>query len=386
MRLAFVTSHPIQYQAPLFRELAGRPGVDFTALFCTDHGVRPTLDREFGRVIQWNTPLLEGYRHRFLPNVSPRPAVTSLGQLNPELLHLIRRGEFDAVVLHGYAVLTTFLAPLWPRTRTRLLLRVESHLLEPRPWWKRAIKQPLLRGLFRRIDHFLPIGAMNREYLRSFGVQDRTMTLAPYTVDNDFFARGSELCRVDRAAVRRRFELPVDRPVFLFAAKLIEKKRPLDLVRALARAGLQGRATVAYVGDGALGEALTRETDALGLRSSVVRLGFRNQTEMPEIYGCADALVLPSDIEPWGLAVNEAMASGTPAIVTDVVGCGPDLVRDPECIYRPGDVDALARALTRAVDDPAWLARLRASAVDRIARWGIPQTADGILAGARKAA
>jgi glycosyltransferase involved in cell wall biosynthesis len=385
VKLAFVASHPIQYQAPLFRELSRRPGVDFQALFLHDHGVKPSLDPQFGRVFSWDIPLLEGYEHRFLTNVALRPGVSPFGQVNPELLSSLWAGEFDAVIVHGYNVISTMGAAVSPRRRTRVLLRGENHRLEPRSLVKRAIKQIVLRAVFSRVDHFLPIGSLSREYFRAFGVVDSRMTIAPYSVDNDFFTERSQPAREHGGEVRARYGLPEGIPLFLFAAKLLPKKRPLDLVRAFAEARLGGRAGVVYVGDGELSAALAVETERLGLRESVFRLGFRNQKEMPLLYGACDALVLPSDIEPWGLAVNEAMACGAAPIVSNVVGAARDLIRDPECIFPAGDVPRLAQILARVVNEPHWLARLRSDAAVRIREWTIRHTADGCLAGARAA-
>jgi glycosyltransferase involved in cell wall biosynthesis len=356
--------------------------VDFRALFLHDHGVKPSLDPQFGRVFSWDVPILDGYEHCFLANVARRPGFSPFGQVNPELLSLLWAGEYDAMILHGYNVVSTMGAAVCPRRRTRVLMRGENHRLEPRSLGKRAIKQVILRAVFSRVDHFLPIGSLNREYFRAYGVADSRMTVAPYSVDNEFFAERSRAAREHQGDVRARFGLPEGIPLFLFAAKLLPKKRPLDLVRAFAEARLSGRAGVVYVGDGELAGALTAETERLGLGASVFRLGFRNQSEMPLLYGACDALVLPSEIEPWGLAVNEAMACGAAPIVSHVVGSAQDLVGDPGCVFPPGDVACLARILAKVVDEPRWLERLKIDAAERIKEWSIPQTADGCLAGA----
>ena len=67
VKLAAIFSHPIQYFAPLLRELAARPEVDLTVYFCGQRGTVPVLDPDFMQDVVWDVPLLEGYRHRFLP-------------------------------------------------------------------------------------------------------------------------------------------------------------------------------------------------------------------------------------------------------------------------------------------------------------------------------
>jgi glycosyltransferase involved in cell wall biosynthesis len=381
MHIAFLTSHAIQYQAPLFRLLAKRPGVRLTALFCHRHGLQPSYDVQFGKVIQWDIPLLEGYEHRFLPNVSPRNKVSPLGLINPEIVRLLVKGEFDALIVHGYTTVTTLMGLVGPRRRTRVLLRGESNLLPFRSLAKRAMKQVALRTVFSRVDHFLPIGSLNAAYYRAYGVLPERMTLAPYSVDNAFFTSRSAGSRRDPVGTRRRLGLPEHGPIFLFAAKLISKKRPLDAVHAFARARRSGPATLAYVGDGELAGELRSEIDRLGVGSDVHLLGFRNQSELPDIYGASDVLVLPSDDEPWGLVVNEAMACGMAAVVSDQVGAAPDLITERSCVFPATDIETLAAILRRIIEDPGCLADMKAAASRRIESWGLEETANGVIRG-----
>jgi glycosyltransferase involved in cell wall biosynthesis len=381
MRLAIVSSHPIQYQVPLFRALAARRGVDLEVLFCHDHGAHaPAIDPGFGVPVRWDVPLLEGYRHRFLRNVAPRPKVSFSGLVNPELVSIVGSDRYDAVLIHGYASVSNLLALATPRRgRTRLLMRGESHLRDPRSAATQRAKQVVLPALFRRVDHFLAIGTLNRQYYEHYGVPREKITLAPYTVDNAFFASQSE---PDRAATRARYHLPTDVPLFLFCAKLIPKKRPLDAVRAFAQARRAAPCALVMVGDGVLMPEVRREVAALGLERDVHLLGFRNQRELPSIYAACDALVLPSDCEPWGLVVNEAMVCGLAIAVSETVGSSVDLVT-PEngAVFPVGDVAALARILTTWAQDREELARRGAASRTRIQAWGIEQTADGVLAG-----
>jgi glycosyltransferase involved in cell wall biosynthesis len=385
MRLAVLSTHPIQYQAPLFRELAVRDGVDFTALFCHDHGVAPSLDPEFGKIIRYDVPLLEDYQSRFPRNISPRPSVRPAGMLNPEIALALSRGRYDALVVHGYNYLTSLLALLGPRRHTRVLLRGESHLSPRRPGFVRAVKRATLPILFRRVDHFLAIGSLNREYYRAYGVPEDRITVAPYSVDNRYFAERAATARQDSLRTRQRLCLPQRKVLFVVAAKLIEKKRPFDALNAFARVRRSGAdCGMVYVGDGHDREKLEREIAVLGLGDDVSVLGFRNQSQLPELYGCCDVLILASGNEPWGLVVNEGLACGLMAIVSNHVGAGPDLV-DPSCIFPAGDIAALATAMLRAATDSDWLRSRRLEAERRMTSWDISHTADGFLSGARQA-
>ena len=381
MKIAVLSTHPIQYQAPLLRALSAQPGVRLTALFGHDHGIRPSFDPQFGRVIQFDSPLLGGYEHRFLRNVSRRPGLSFGGIVNPEVGALLLRGEYDVLVVHGYAFATGLLAVAGPRRRTRVLLRGDSQLRPRRSLAKRVAKQVVLRGIFSRVDHFLTAGTVNAAFYAAYGVPEDRMTLAPYSVDDEYFATRAEAARNDPTAARTALGLPAGIPIFLFSGKLLHNKRPLDLLHAFAAVRAEVPCALVYVGDGAFASALDAEIARLRLGAAVWRLGFRNQSELPRIYGATDVLVLPSDQESWGLVVNEAQACGMATIVSDYVGAAPDLV-DPSCVFPVRDVAQLALLMRRLAADPTELTRAKAEASRRIARWGIAETVRGFLDGA----
>ena len=380
MHIAVLTSHPIQYQAPLFRALARRPGVQLTALFCHDHGIQPSHDPDFGQSIQFDTPLLEGYDYRFLPNLAPHPSIGLTGMLNPAVVSALLSGEFDVLIVHGYTSPTAVLALAGPRRRTRVLFRGESNLMLERSPVRRAAKQVFLRALFSRVDHFLSIGTLNTDYLEHYGVHRPRITVAPYSVDNDYFMEHSAAARADPALARRQLGIPTDGVVFVASGKLIPRKRPLDLLHAFARSEAGTNSTLVYVGDGVLRNKVEQTARSLRLGGRVVVLGFRNQSELPAIYGAGDALVLTSEHETWGLVVNEGMAAGLAPVVSNHVGAGPDLVpRDWR--YPCGDVGTLALLLGRLAGSPEVLAEAKRQASLKIANWGIDECVDGILKG-----
>jgi glycosyltransferase involved in cell wall biosynthesis len=212
------------------------------------------------------------------------------------------------------------------------------------------IRRRLYHAAFDRVQAFLAIGSRNRDYYRSFGVPDEKLYWAPYAVDNDWFALGESEREAARARVRSRLGVGPDTVVFASSAKLIARKRPVDLVDAVVTLRCRGADVHAlFIGDGEERAAIERRAIALGIGDAITIAGFVNQRELPDWYAAADALVLPSDSrETWGLVVNEAMASGLPVVVSDAAGCSVDLVRDGEngFTYACGDVAALADRLT----------------------------------------
>jgi len=384
LRLASLVSHPIQYQAPLFRALARHPDVDFTAVFLSTHGVQPTLDPGFGQVIAFDVPLVEGYRSLFVPNRAPHPHTQRFfGALNPGLAALLARERFDALWVHGYAQLSNWIGFATAAVlRLPFLIRGDSQLLVQRPLPVRGLRRLVLAKLFRAASAVLYIGQQNRRFYEWFGVPADKLFFAPYGVDNAYFGERARAARTNgrREALRARIGAGPDDVVLLVVGKLMGFKRPLDVVRAMAQ--LHRRAVAVFVGDGELRAELERALSASGVRGVVT--GFVNQSDLPEWYAAGDVAVLASDFEKWGLVVNEAMACGLPIVASDLVGCVPDLVRQGEsgAVFRARDGGALAEALRPLIEQPGLRAKLADGARRLIGRYDVSAAADGIVAAA----
>jgi glycosyltransferase involved in cell wall biosynthesis len=383
LRLAHLVSHPIQYLAPLYREIASRPEVDLTVYFYSDVTSREFHDSGFGRPVAWDTPLLDGYDARFLPSAT-RTGIAGpfIRRPNLDIVREIAAGGYDALWVHGYAHLTTWLAVAAARARgMRVLIRDEQTLLHGRAPHKRALKEIALRALYSQA-HGLYIGEQNRAYFRHYGMPDERLHPARYCVDNAFFrAKAAELAP-RRAEVRASFGIKGDAPVVLFAGKLIEKKQPLLLVEAFAQVRAAQPCSLLIAGDGPLRADAEARVARLGV-PDVHFAGFLNQSELPAAYAAADVFVLPSQLhETWGLVVNEAMNFALPVVVSDKVGCGADLVEPGRngFVVPHRDVSALAGAIARLVGDAGMRADFGARSRAMVERYSIEHAADGIVA------
>ena len=375
-RLGIVVTHPIQYQVPLFRHLAARSSVEPLVFFLSEHGLAESFDPGFGRAVKYDVPLLGGYDHRMVRNRSPKPAVgTPWGVFNPSLPALIRRSHIDALLVHGYSNMSHWLAYATAvSSGIPYLLRGES-----RPdkggvhSAKMMAKRALLRPLVRHAGACLAIGEENRKFYSSYGAQSDRIFFAPYSVDTERFSEAGAVGRAHRTSMLGSLGLEPEIPLVLFAAKLVSWKRPIDVVMAMDQ--LDHPANLIVIGDGPRRHDMEQLTSG---RPWMRTLGFVNQGEIAEWYGAADLYVLPSSREPWGLAVNEAMAAGAVPIVSDTVGCAPDLVtRDVGWVHATGDSGALARAIAEGCQ-PGALTERRAAAQRRSAEYGIAATAYGI--------
>ncbi len=356
--LAIITSHPIQYQAPLWRALAADGRVPCAVWFLTPHAVQPTPDREFGRTFAWDVDLLSGYPHRFLA-VQPGWRLDRFNgvRLQRDWETELRESKVTALWVEGWRFRTLWQAvaaahrlgiPVW--------LRGESHDLAPEPWIRGLFKRAALGWLFRRVNIFLSIGTANRRFYRHHGMPESRLFAAPYCVDNDRFASAARELAPRRSKLRHQWGIPEDAYCVLYCGKQIPKKRPLDLLAAARLAPrLAGRPIhLLFAGDGELAGVLRAEL-AKDQAPSATLAGFLNQTEIPAAMVAADCLVLPSDYgETWGLVVNEALASGLPAVISDRCGCAEDLAlpQGPAHVYACGNAAALAHSLQQVAARP----------------------------------
>jgi glycosyltransferase involved in cell wall biosynthesis len=381
-RVAYLVSHPIQYQVPLLQRLAAHPDIGLHVYYMDDQGTQRRLDPEFGVSFRWDIPLLDGYTWHSLRNRSPWATSDHfLRFIHPEVIAILRRERYDALIVHGYAHATEWMAfaGAWA-SHTPLFLRGESTLLGKRSVWRSLVKRLLLGGMLRRITGALAIGTLNRAFYKSYGVPESRIFSVPYAVDNHRFQTEADRLRGSRSSLRDALGWPQDVPVILYAGKLIPKKRPDDLLEAYARISADHPAALVFLGDGSERDRLIRDAQLRGLKWVFVT-GFVNQTEIVRYYAAADMLVLPSGHEPWGLALNEGMCVGLPVIASDAVGAAPDLVRQAEngFLYPVGDIDALTRALGTLLADPARRRRMGDRSREIVAAFSYEADLRGIL-------
>jgi glycosyltransferase involved in cell wall biosynthesis len=314
VRLAYVVSHPIQYQAPLLRRIALEPDIDLTVLYGSDFSVRSYKDEGFGVNVAWDTPLLEGYKSEFLPRLRDTGGV---GPLSPIKLFA---------------------------------------------------KQMFLHDLRHLIAATLPIGTANAAYWRHYFGRDFPQFLLPYAVDNDYFARRAEEAATTEPALRAELNLQPGRPIILFASKLQTRKHADHLIEACSalRGKLASDPYLVIVGDGEERANLEAQVASLGL-TGVRFAGFQNQSVLPRYFRLADVFVLPSRHEPWGLIVNEGAGP-------DLVANNPNnQAHPPGLIYPVGDIPALTHALARVLASPEKAAAMGQAARQRMSTWSFEQ-------------
>jgi glycosyltransferase involved in cell wall biosynthesis len=383
MRLAFLSTHPIQYHSAWFRALAAYPGLDLCVYYC--HQATPSEQAGAGFSVEfdWDVPLLEGYPYTFLKNVADSPGHDRFSGFDtPEIKGIIRRREYDAVLVNGWHYKSAWQA-IWAcwSSKVKVMVRGDSHLHTPRGVAKRAVKSFTYRRFIPRFDACLAAGQWSREYFLHYGARPERIFLVPHAIDSGRFRIEAESLEQRRSELRGEKDLDKNAIIFAFSGKFIPKKRPMDFVWAIEQAVRRNpRIQGLMVGDGplhAVCENLVRE-----LKVPIRFTGFLNQSQITKAYVASDALVLPSDGgETWGLVVNEAMACARPCIVSDRVGCGPDLVIPQETgsIFPLGDVDALANSILELAGNPERMISMGLEAQSRLRNYSIETAVDGII-------
>jgi glycosyltransferase involved in cell wall biosynthesis len=382
IRVAFINTHPIQYFAPLYADLNRAEDFSVTALYLSDFSMRGATDHGFGHIVKWDLDLLSGYEARFVRGAERRGEPAGFfSVVAPQLWHEVRRSAFDALVVHGHTPAATLVATAAAKiTRIPTFLRCETHLGMRRSPLKNLLRRPLIGTYYRRLDGVLAIGSANREFYRAIGVADRRIFDMPYTVDNDRFMTGARLADGERKELRAGFGVNDERPIVLYAAKFQRRKRPDDLLRAIARLNREGIVFhLVMVGSGEMETELRALAQHLGL-SNLHFAGFVNQVALPRVYAACDVFVLPSENEPWGLAINEAMCAGLPIVASSEIGCVPDLVHDGRNgrTFAAGDVCGLADVLCPMLGDLELRQRMGAASRDIIAPWSYAECRDGL--------
>ena len=350
MRLAIIASHPVQYYTPIYRALAQR--LEVMVLYGHQATRMDQAEAGFGVGFEWDVDLLGGYPHRFLHNVAKEPSLGRFRGVDTPDVGAYLEGA-DAVLLMGWN-LKCFHQALWAAKRRgiKVIVRGDSQLTSMRATWKRLAKEIVYPLFLRSFDAALVVGERNRAYWRHYGYPQRRLFWAPHCVDQPWFA--AHAAAPAGAQLRARLGIAPPTRLVLFAGKLVDFKRPLDVITAVAGLRQAGEVPeVMVAGTGPVAGALKARADELGV--PVHLLGFCNQSQMPAVYAAANLLVLPSDgRETWGLVANEALACGCPILVSEEAGCAPDMVAvlGEEVSFRCGDIADLAAHIGAALARP----------------------------------
>lgn len=353
--LCIAATHPIQYQAPLFRLLSQAYSLPVHVIYGSDFSVQGYFDQEFRTQLAWDVDLTGGYSHEFLAR-SQSGGATNYDAVKPDgLKAAIAACQPKVVMALGYAHPFDRAALAAARAlKIPSLLRAETNdLVRTRSWLKASARDLWLRRLYRSIQGFLYIGTHSKSHYQRLGVPSSKLWFSPYGVDPSPFELSVEALSRHRQAERALQGWSEHDVVLICSGKLFAKKGQDLLLHAAAHLPrtLQERVVIALLGEG---EARA-ELSATAERIKPVRVhfyGFKNQRALTPAFAAADIAVQPSRAgETWGLVLNEALLHGLPVIASTLVGSAVDLVRPGESgLIVPADnAVALAQAIEREI-------------------------------------
>jgi glycosyltransferase involved in cell wall biosynthesis len=381
-RLAFVVSHPIQYYAPLYQRLSARGDIQLKVFFTWHDGRQEVVDPGFGRPVQWDVPLTAGYDYELVANQSRRPGTDHFfGLQNRDLVQRILAWQPDAVHVTGWAWQSHLLClRALAKKGVFVIFRGDSHLLDQpeRSGARWLMKRAVLTRVFSWPDVFLTVGRANCAYFQAFGVRDEKLCPCPHSIDVARFARPADTYDAEARQWRHRLGIPDNACAVLFAGKFEARKRPLELMEAV-QACDDKRVVLIMLGDGALKEEVEAKAAARPDRFRV--LPFQNQSRMPVAYRLGDLFALPSAYgETWGLAVNEAMASGRPVLVSNKVGCASDVVDEATGRIFPWEQPAVIGSIvSELAAKPSRLREMGVAAARRAWKFDLARTEEATV-------
>ena len=374
-RLAIISSHPIQYNAPFFKALNASPGISVKVFYTWEQSQKSVYDPGYRQEREWDIPLLEGYEYEFIKNSSRSPGSHHFfGIINVGLKKKIREWQPDAILVYGWSFVSHLRVIKHFYKKVPILFRGDSTLLDEQKGLKTLLRRVFLKWVYRSIDFALYVGKHNYDYYRVHNVPEQKLVFVPHAVENERFC---EVPAVENAHFQSIKEKVRGKRIFLFVGKLEEKKNPLLLLMAFKKLSLPGTALI-FIGSGKL-EAELKNSSVDD--SNVHFIPFQNQSVIAEVYRLGEILVLPSAYnETWGLAVNEAMASGLVPIVSDKVGCEADLVEDGinGFVFASGDLNKLAYKMQELVDREK-LDNFKQQSADKIMNYSIDENVHRVV-------
>lgn len=332
MRLLIITTHPIQYNAPLFRYLAQYTDYEIKVIYTLGEKVNRPNYKGFGIVEDWNIDLLSGYNYELIQNTSSKPSSSSYwGIKNPSLLNTINRYNPEALLIYGWKHQSHLSVLKFFHGKILILFRGDSTVLDDSSslyFWN-LLRYTILKFVYQKVDYVLSPGIATDKYFLKSGLKENKIIRAEHAVDNERFMTLSNKELVDLNELRSSLFASSNEIIYLFAGKFISKKNPILLIKAFVQLKhLKNNVRLLFVGNGDLENNIKEMIASLpiSIASSITLLPFQDQVKIKLLYRIASVFVLPSKSETWGLSVNEALACGIPVIVSDKCGCANDLV------------------------------------------------------------
>ena len=369
-KLAIITTHPIQYNAPFFKMLSERKRIAIKVFYTWSQSASGSkFDPGFKQDVEWNLPLFDGYEYTFVENIAAEPGSHHYrGINNPTLINEIQAWGGTEILVYGWNFKSHWLAIRFFHNKLPVFFRGDSTLIDEKKGLKQLLRKIALKYVYSYVDTAFYAGIANKAYFKAMGLKEKQLVFMPHAIDNSRFAAND----VNIAAgneLREALNIPADAVVFLFGGKMEKKKQPDFLIESFVSL----KSNTAYLilaGSGKLEKTL-KETYLY--HPFIKFIGFKNQNQMPAVYNCCDVFVLPSKgpNETWGLAINEAMAAGKAIVASDKCGGSYDLIQNNKngFVLKSGDNTSLSRVLAFFTNNKSEAAKMGESSFQIIKQY-----------------
>jgi glycosyltransferase involved in cell wall biosynthesis len=323
-------------------------------------------DPGFGKNIEWDIPLLEGYEYEWVENISKKPGSHHFkGIDNPGLMSSIKSWKADAVLVYGWSFKSHLNAMRRFHGKIPVFFRGDSVVLSTGNSLKKKIKSMFLKWVYSHVDKALFVGTGNKEYYLKYGLRADQLVFCPHAIDNDRFMEDT-INSAKAAKWKLELNVPLGSTGFLYAGKLDDNKNVRLLLEAFVK--VPGDNYLIIAGNGALENEFKK---LYSKYNNIFFLPFQNQQIMPVLYRMADVFVLPSKTETWGLGINEAMACGRAILVSDSCGAAPDLVEEGGngFTFQSGNCVDLMKKIQKFTNDKEGLMKMQKNSINRIKDW-----------------
>lgn len=367
-KIALLSSHPIQYNAPLFRQISQSDKLDMKVFYTWSQRKESLFDRDFGKVVQWDIPIFEGYEYTFVDNKAKNPGIHRfMGLVNPTLIKEIKAYSPDAILIYGWNYSSHFKVMRHFKGRVPIYFRGDSTLLDEAKGIKTIARRLLLTWVYKYVDIAFYVGKHNKDYFLKHGLSEKQLVFAPHAIDNDRFKGEKGQYDAEVRAWRNELNVSEDEVLMLFVGKFEPKKNPLLILDAMEKHAPE-KLKMVFVGNGTLEDELRKRARTL---PQIQFIPFQNQSKIPGLLHSSDAMILPSQGpgETWGLIINEAMACKNAIIVSDRAGCFADLVKDNGAIFPSGDVEELIEAIKKVASNRQVAVQLGENSQREIQNW-----------------
>lgn len=357
--LYIFTTHPIQYQVPVFQELE-KQGMGLHVYFASAHSVKGEFDKGFSQNVKWDLPLLEGYESTFLLNKGRgHKSDNFFSYYCPEVKQVLEEGRPDAVLIPAYNRYFYLQVIFWC-SHFRIPLYFRGNNMDGtgpmRLGARQLIRKMILRKLYKKFDGVFSIGSYMTKHYLAHGIPKELIELTPYCNNSKLFVRMSKDNQAHREHIRKVFGISKGSFVIMTSGRFIPWKRIDLIIKAIAQAKEKVPLFLIALGDGPERSSLLKLMQQQ-LPGVHLAPGFVNQSELGRYYACADAFILASDHyhETWGLVVNEAQTFSLPCIVSDGVGCRVDLIENSNAglTFPAGNLKALVQAIETLAGNPS---------------------------------